>query len=581
MRFARVPRHLRSGLVALALAAGFVLNVVLIASALGTGRDPYPDPGLAVAESPFALPGPASPASPAAASAVADTNCRYGVGYVPGANLSDSWIPTLGAGWYGTFTVAGLQEPSAQFVPIIRLRQDFADGVRLPSYSFSPPLSRIAPIIRDNPGSLWLVGNEVEIDNTKQDNIMPELYARAYHEAYTFVKSVDPTATVGIGSVTMGTPGRLQYLDIVWDTYQQLYGVEMPIDVWNVHIYILAERTLHNNNYADGKIALGTDPELAIKSSASDPLKCPLPGLPDIPENDPRPDVYCKAEYDSARIFSEQVRNIRQWMKEHGEQDKPLIISEFGQLSSYTNPQPDCRCEHPQDEFGRCMCPERVIAYLERTTRFLESATDPELGYPEDGYRLVQRWLWYSLMTPFNIGRSSNLLGPNYATFLPGSEEALTPVGKAFRRLAHSPANTTNLVAGKGTPVRIFVDHPADTTAATISARFHNAGTRSAGHPFAVSFFADEDLTQLIGYTLVDTNVTGPVMGCRWVDPDYVVQIEWPDLPVGIHDYWAVIDSSLSIRESSETDNVTTRGKVEVYSHDEFPFELYLPLTDR
>lgn len=561
----------------------FILATALaasVAAVAGRGSD-QAAAAVRPQHAPFALPGPVAPAAPDAPAVVPSTNCRYGVSFIREAQYSDWWIPTLGAGWYGTFTVYDTDQPAAQFVPIIRLRQDFRDGVRLPTYTFSPSLEKLAPVIRNHPGALWLVGNEVEIDNFRQDNIMPDLYAHAYHEAYHFVKGIDPTALVGIGSVTMGTPGRLQYLDIVLDTYEQTYGLQMPIDVWNIHLYILAERTLYGNNYADGKIALGTDPELAFKSSASDPLKCPPPGLPDIPENDPRPDVYCKAEYDSVRIFREQVYNVREWMKERGYRDRPLIISEFGQLSSYTNPMPNCSCEHPQDEFGRCMCPERVTAYLQDTVEFLENAVDPELGYAADDYRLVQRWMWYSIMTPYRIGYSSNLLVPDYAEFPLGSDAALGPVGRAFQELAQSPAGVTNLVAGESSRIALAVGGPLDRTNATISAAFRNEGERSVGVPFTVSFFADEALTQLIGFALVNPDETGPVAGCRWLEPDYEVEIAWFDLPVGVHPYWARIDSSLSVAESDESDNVTTNGLVTVYVAGSLTFEQYVPLTRR
>ena len=46
-------------------------------------------------------------------------------------------------------------------------------------------------------------------------------------------------------------------MQIVWDTYAALYGTPMPVDVWNMHIYILPEVQ------GIGGVALGTDPSLA------------------------------------------------------------------------------------------------------------------------------------------------------------------------------------------------------------------------------------------------------------------------------------------------------------------------------
>ena len=58
-----------------------------------------------------------------------------------------------------------------------------------------------------------------------------------------------------------------------------------------------------------------------------------------------------------------------------------MIVSEYG------IPMPE--------DYG--FPPERVSAFLWGTFDFFLTASDPELGYPADDYRLVQRWCWYSL----------------------------------------------------------------------------------------------------------------------------------------------------------------------------------------
>jgi hypothetical protein len=531
-------------------------------------------------------------AMPAAiASAPTATNCRYGVGYLPDEPQSLSWIPTLGAGWYVNFSPFEPVEPSAEFVFTIRLRQLKSEGQRLPEYWIYPPLNYtyeeggqqkpgLGYFLEQAPGRLWLVGNEIEINNDKQDNIMPDLYAQAYYDVYHYIKSVDPSAKVGIGSVTMATPGRLQYLDIVWDTYRDLFGVEPPVDVWNLHLYILPERTPSNVPMpADGNIAIGTDPALAIRSSGKSPANCPDPTLPDTTENDPRPDVYCKAEHDSVRIFREQILAIRGWMKDRGQQDKPLIISEYGSLFPFLNGQPDGSCEERLDEFGRCMYPERVTAYLRGTTDFMETTTDPELGYPEDGFRLVQRWLWYSIYTPYQVGGSSNLLRDDYAFFAPGSPDGLSTIGQAFRQQAIGQTSMSNLLAVDAFPVNLFVDQPGDRTTATLTATFRNSGTLSVVDPFAVTFYADAGLTRPIATATVNPYATGALPGCTWGGETASVSVEWPNLPVGTHAYWAVVDSTNEIGESVEVDNVTSRGEVTVRSLNDFAYGVRLPIV--
>jgi hypothetical protein len=473
-----------------------------------------------------------------------------------------------------------LNVPGSDYIHIIRARQDRPEiGIRLPTYTFMPPLNVVAGLLAADPGAIWLIGNEIEINNNVQDNIMPDIYARAYHEAYHFIKGVDPTARVGIGSVTMATPGRLQYLDIVWDTYLQLYGVELPVDVWNFHLYILAERNLANRDDA-GKIALGTDPNIAILASHDDPALCPLPGLPDTPENDPAHNVYCRAEHDSLRIFSEQVYAMRGWMKNHGLQDKPLIISEFASLSDYQpgGPENPCGVTRP-DEFGRCMDPQRVTDYLVGATEFLSERTDPELGYPRDGNRLVQRWIWYSLYTPFSIGRSSNLLLENYNSYAPGAPEALSLIGQAFHDQASAPSARANLVAGEPAALNVFVENRADLGTATIRATFRNNGELTITQPFLVTFYDDPGLASPIGSAVIDPAATGAVLGCDWTEADgsQTATVLWENLPVGTHAFWAKIDSMDAVNEAAETDNVTF-GTVNVYAESVFSNRRYVPI---
>jgi hypothetical protein len=101
-------------------------------------------------------------------------------------------------------------------------------------------------------------------------------------------------------------------------------------------------------------------------------------------------DIYCYAEHDSHAVFDQQVRAMRQWMRDHGQQYKPLILSEFFLLYRYRWDDGTCF----QDERGNCFDPQRVKDFLNRTTAYLESETSRSIGNPLDGYRLVQQWAW-------------------------------------------------------------------------------------------------------------------------------------------------------------------------------------------
>lgn len=515
---------------------------------------------------------------------VAATNCRYGVGYIPDFRDSLAWVPTLDAGWYLNFGISGASEvKSAEFTPVISVRQDKLNGQRLPTYTVRPPLTYyymddngrirdgLGLHISRNPGSIWLVGNEVDVNNDVQGNTMPDVYARAYHEIYHFIKKADPTAKVAHASLSMMTPGRMQYLDIVWDTYRQLYGQDMPVDVWNMHLYILSERHPTNaSGDGDGKVAVGTDPNLAIWDAVSDRTKCPDPNLPDTAANDPRHDVYCRSEHDSVRIFQEQLLNMRRWMKDHGQQNKPLIISEYGLLYPYVQDTPtSCFLA---DEFGNCFTPVRVSEYLRETMDVLETLTDPNLGYPQDGNRLVQQWLWYSIITdPEWSGGSSNLIVQNYNTFTPGSPNALTAIGQAFRQEATSSPGSVNLVGGEANDVFGYLDAGGSTGSARITATFRNSGVTSVIEPFTVTFYRDAALTQPIGSVTFNPENQGAVTGCSWDGRNnFRVSMTWENLPIGTHNYWAVIDSQNVIAETSNSDNTTTRGTVRIHRYSNF-----------
>lgn len=292
---------------------------------------------------------------------------RWGVG---AANGSISWydIEPLHLGWYLDWgTQASPPRPGGiVYAQMIRL----TDGV------LRPDAGTIAAVARANPGSLWLVGNEPDV--VWQDNVTPAIYARLYHEAYVAVKGADPTAQVAVGGVSQPTPLRLGYLDAVLGVYHEQYGAEMPVDAWNVHNFILQE--LRGSWGVDIPPGIANDQGMLYEVNDSDNLE----------------------------IFRQQIVNFRRWMAQHGYQDRPLIVSEYGVLM-------------PED-FG--FPPERVAAFLAGTFDFLLTAADPTLGYPADGYRLVQLWFWYSLDDSADHYPTGNLFDPE--------TRAMTAIGEAW-----------------------------------------------------------------------------------------------------------------------------------------------------
>lgn len=295
---------------------------------------------------------------------------RFGIG-VPSGLVTHYAIDQIGIGWYLNWgTSTNPARPGGV---------EYVQMIRTPHGTLVPDAATIATIARAVPGSLWLVGNEPD-RAIWQDDATPVQYAAAYQQAYAAIKQADPTARVAIAGVVQPTPLRLRYLDAILVAYQQLYGVPMPVDVWNVHNFILREER------GDWGAEIP-------------------PGLPDNRGMLVEPD-----DNDNLEIFKAQIWAFRRWMRDRGQQNKPLIVSEYGILM-------------PPD-YGFDL--ERVSRFLTGTFDFFLSANDPSLGYPSDGNRLVQRWCWYSLAdAEFPSG---NLFDPQ--------TRQITQVGHTWREYA-------------------------------------------------------------------------------------------------------------------------------------------------
>ena len=487
-------------------------------------------------------------------------NCRYGVDALAQNQLN--WLPVLGTGWYSDFAAhAPAPAVPAEFVQVLGVSQKRNGCTYFDDYSTAPPLTDtgLGNIIDASRGALWLIGNEpdrgpnpedVTCKDPTQGNTFPEVYARAYHDAYTFIKSRDPSAQVANAGLVEVTPGRLQYLDKVWEAYRQRYGTTMPVDVWNMHLYILPEALPDGQPNGIANIALGTDPALAIRESGGNPANCGNHG------------IYCWAQHDSLAAFDGQVTAMRTWMKQHGQQNKPLILSEYSILypfQDYDDPVNPTTC-FLQDEYDKCFTQQRIAAFMNSTFSYLESAVDPSLGYPLDQYRLVQRWMWYSLNTS-QVGQVSNLITDNLL--------ALTQPGQAFQTFVLNHATYQNLRPDNAPPVTAILPAASSTATVTLQVRVVNSGDGSIKTPFGVMFYADSALTQPIGYAVV----TPPLGGCE--RQAAMAKVTWSDVPVGAHRFWLKVDFKNVVAESDEGDNVIS-GTATIY-----PAGIFLPLLFR
>jgi len=313
---------------------------------------------------------------------------RFGVAQVRrGLTNYDSYgIASMRFGWYVNFGVTA--NPSTpygmEYVPTVRVKQDklASDGsttncrvgpyYKTPySYTVSPSVSQIQSVASSHPGMTWLIGNEMDaVDKatsgggcSRQDEMLPELYAQAYHDLYSAIKSADPTAQVAIGGMIEFTDLRRQYLDRVWAEYINLFGETMPVDVWNIHLYVLQEV----------KGSWGADIPPGFNETSGAP--------------------YTLLDHKDFTKAWAQIVSLRTWMKERGQQNKPLIITEYGVLFPAW-----VECPAYPDTTGCPFTPEQVRdSIMYPSFNAFLNQTDTDIGYPADGNRLVQRWNWFSV----------------------------------------------------------------------------------------------------------------------------------------------------------------------------------------
>jgi len=351
-------------------------------------------------------------------------------------------IRSLNAGWYVDWGVRinPVQPAGMEYAQMIRVHQDIVetDGcgkyvtadrricpyVEPYQYSYSPAAGTIQAAAQANPGSIWLIGNEpdrLDWAGFGQDEMVPELYAVAYKELYDIIKTADPQAKVAIAGVIQATPMRLEYLTKAWDEYKRLYGADMPVDVWNVHNFILEEVC-----------------EKLEKDDGTKEFTCYGSGV--VPGSEERKGSYegMSWAHINRDLFHEQIVAFRQWMKDRGQANKPLIVSEYGVLYSGVH------CNNPIP--GGCSDanwvdladPQVVQEFMLWSFDYFLTTSDCTLSEVDD-CRLVQRWLWFSLD---HVDGSSNQL----VNLADRSGLGLLPAGVKFRE--YTSANYGALSAG-------------------------------------------------------------------------------------------------------------------------------------
>jgi len=377
----------------------------------------------------------------------------------------------------------------------------------------SPSGTALADIIAANPGALWLIGNEP--DCIHQDDVLPEDYARAYHDAHAFIKEHDPTARVAVGGIVQPTPLRMQYLDMVLDEYVTLYGEALPTDAWHIHSFILREVTweAYPDTYYGCDIPPGIDADHG--------------------------ELYNWWDGDRIDIFQQRMAAFRGWMKQRGYRDKPLYITEYGTLLPYYGGDPyvydNGTPDDPSDDI--VFDEARARDFMYASFDYMLSASDPDLGYPADENRLVQRWLWYSLDDTIAYGG---------ALFDPFTSNMLQ-LGHDFGDYTSAISPTVDLLAVDVTQMGSGPFPSASPATVTLRARVSNVGNVTIAQAVTVRFLDDQG--HQIGS---DQLITETIAGCAEIEE---VSITWSNVPPGLHTVWVVVDPEDEVTEASEDNN--------------------------
>jgi hypothetical protein len=452
-------------------------------------------------------------------------DCRFGVG----GGTNDYPVTALNVGWsmdWGT-QLNPPQLNGAEYIQVVRLQP------ALGGYSFTPATTTLYSIIDQNPGSIWLIGNEP--DSPYQDALYPATYAQAYHQVYYLIKQRDPSARIGIGSIVQPTPIRFQYLDLFLAAYQQSYGENPPADIWSTHSYILREID-------------HSDPQ-AQPHGPYEVWGAYIPKGITVT----RGILYNYSDMFSLTIFQQRLIDMRSWMRDRGYGDKPLYVTEYGTLfpyPPYITPPPSV------DENGVALTESRTQAFMTASFKVMQTLTSTLVGYAVDANRLVQRWLWYSVSDP---GYGGPLFDPY--------SHALRPLGAVFYSYTNAISPSIDLLAVQAVadPAALNdTEHPQTTT---LNGTISNIGNISITQPIIVAFYSGTPPTgTLIGPLQV---ITSGLMGCA---DRADVSVTWSVSSAGPHPFYMQVDPGNTLSELTRANNQVS-GSFLIAAH-----QIYLPI---
>jgi hypothetical protein len=259
------------------------------------------------------------------------------------------------------------------------------------------------------------------------------------------------------------------------------------------------------------------------------------------------------------------MRDLRTWMKNHGYQDRPLIVTEYGALYPLW---------YLDDFFwydGQRISQSHIDNYIANVINWVNNTTDASLGYPADANRLVQQTALYSLdddsvFPPSAIAggglfnyralgeATSDEILYRWGSFLfhSTSPYTLTATGAAFT------ANVSTLTANVDLiPYRWYTEpgaliiSPTQQITPTVKLLVSNTGNAAPPISPTIRF---RDVTGG-GNTLLGNVSLPPFTGCgAWRE----ASLAWPNLAPGGYSLVVEVDPDSQIAETNESNNVLT-----------------------
>ena len=412
-------------------------------------------------------------------------------------------VARVRAGWYIDW--------STKLDPPAPAGMEFVQTIWTLGDVFAPSEAGLAALVAANPGATWTIGNEP--DCIWQGNSTPDQYARLYHRLYTFLKALDPTCRVTVGGIVQATPLRMQWLKEVWTRYKDYYGTNLPVDLWNIHTFVLREER--------GQWGCDIPPGFNVNQGMLWQIK----------------------DHDRLELVIEQIVRFRTWMRDIGERDKELIITEYGILVT------------EEWEFDEA----RAASFMRQTFDYFLNATDPYIGCPRDGNRLVQRWAWFSL----NVDRMGDQTLRSH--LFESESKTITSLGVDYESYAaplYTPyVDLTAARVGFATPPPLSME--GEPVTASLKATIRNAGNSDAEN-VSVQFWVGSP-----AHPIGPAHVIAVLPARKLTN----VFAQWIDAPVGMSTIGVTADVYDLIDESNETNNQISRALL-IAQH-----EVYLPLV--